>query len=116
MKPVSKIIIYSENIKAGVLERIAQKNKIYFQFTYDTVFLESKKTEIHTTLPKKQKKFISEKLFPAFENLLFEGVNREIHCRRYKIDINDQMTMLATFGEDTIGSLTFKAATDQNEK
>ena len=53
------------------------------------------------------------KLFPFFYGLLSEGINKDIQCRLYKIDENDDFTrLLLTAREDTIGSITVKAEDD----
>jgi serine/threonine-protein kinase HipA len=60
-------------------------------------------------MPKIQKLYESDMLFPCLFNLLSEGVNRKLQCRQLQIDENDHFGLLmATANNDTIGALTVK--------
>jgi len=46
--------------------------------------------------------------------LLSEGINKEIQCRLYKVDENDDFTrLLLTTRHDSIGSITVKPEDDE---
>ncbi|MCF6358276.1 MAG: HipA N-terminal domain-containing protein, partial [Draconibacterium sp.] len=73
----------------------------------DVWFSNDKLPAISLTLPKSQKAFQSNHLFPFFFNLLSEGVNKELQCRQLKIDEEDYFgLLLATASKDTIGAIT----------
>ncbi len=81
-----------------------------YRFVYDEAWLnDSTKPSISLTLPKVQKEFVSEHLFPFFFNMLSEGVNLKLQARRLQIDENDFFTLLLqTSTTDTIGAVTLK--------
>ncbi len=91
---------------AGVLTRSGTK----FTFVYDKDYLQSKDSRpVSITLPLQGRIYESESLFPAFINMLSEGVNKKIQCRMLKIDENDYFgLLLATAGYDGIGPVTIK--------
>ena len=102
-----KGVVYCNKVNAGILEK-----DIFgvYRFTYDDSYLENTgNPPISLTLPKTEKEYKSEILFPFFFGLLSEGVNKEIQCRLLKIDENDDFKrLLLTSGEDTIGAITIK--------
>jgi serine/threonine-protein kinase HipA len=79
-------------------------------FRYDDVyFADSNAPAISLTLPKTEREFRSETLFPFFFNMLSEGANKEVQLQQYKIDEDDYFgLLLATAGYDTIGAVTVK--------
>jgi HipA N-terminal domain len=79
-----------------------------FVFVYDTFYLaETKNTAISPTFPLRIEPYISKTLFPFFYNMLAEGSNKAILCRRLKIDEKDYFgLLLATTSHDTIGPIT----------
>lgn len=99
-------IVYKYDIPAGML---TEEDNSY-KFTYDDSYLsDNSKPSISLTMPKTQKSYISKFLFPAFSNLLSEGVNRKLQSRSLKIDENDSFgLLLATANYDTVGALTIK--------
>jgi HipA-like protein len=99
--------VYNNGILAGHL----QKNEAgQYIFTYDDAYLTGNENpSISLTLPKTQKEYHSDELFSFFFGLLPEGVNKVIQCRQFKIDENDDWTLLLkTTGDATIGSITIK--------
>lgn len=99
--------IYRNGIFAGVLKE-SGRNK--FSFSYDDkYFSDTEMPGISLTLPKTNKVYYSEYLFPFFFNMLPEGVNKELQCRRFKIDENDFFgLLLASAQTDTEGAVTVK--------
>ena len=60
------------------------------QLTYDDAFRADGSTPpVSVNLPKSQKVYHSERIFPVFTNMLPEGANRRALCRARKVDEND---------------------------
>ncbi|MBI2271909.1 MAG: HipA N-terminal domain-containing protein [Bacteroidetes bacterium] len=99
--------IYRNGTLAGIL---TEENRQHFVFRYDdTYFNDANKPAISLTLPKIQKEYSSEFLFPFFFNMLSEGVNRKLQCTQLRIDEEDNFGLLmATAQYDTIGAVTVK--------
>lgn len=106
-----KGLVYNNGILAGIIE----KNKDGYLFRYhDEYLIDKNYPPISLTLPKTEQEYQADKLFPFFYGLLSEGVNKDIQCRLYKIDENDEFTrLLLTAGDDTIGAITIKPANDE---
>lgn len=102
-----KAAIYRNGILAGIL---TEENRQHFIFKYDdTYFQDANKPAISLTLPKNQKEYRSEFLFPFFFNMLSEGANRKLQCTQLRIDEEDNFgLLLATAQFDTIGAITVK--------
>jgi serine/threonine-protein kinase HipA len=97
--------VYYNDIKAGILTR---KEKAY-EFEYDVEYLnDATARPISLTMPLAEKKFVSEKLFPFFDNLLPEGFLLEITVSKLKIDKNDRFRLLMNVGGDTSGAVTVR--------
>lgn len=81
-----------------------------YRFVYDEAWLRSPTNpSISLTLPKSEKEFVSDHLFPFFFNMLSEGVNLKLQARRLQIDENDYFSLLLqTATTDTIGAVTLK--------
>jgi serine/threonine-protein kinase HipA len=107
-----KGLVYNNGVLAGSIEK--DKNGSYlFQYN-DEYFADKQQPPVSLTLPKTQKEYSSEKIFPFFYGLLSEGINKDIQCRLYKIDENDDFTrLLLTARYDTIGSITVKPEDDE---
>lgn len=99
--------VFSNGVLAGVLTETDSGKYI---FCYDDSFLiDERQTAISLSLPKSQREFSSETLFPFFSNMLSEGTNKAIQCQTLKIDENDTFgLLLATAHTDTIGAITVK--------
>lgn len=99
--------VYRNGILAGML---TEENRHYFMFKYeDSYFNDTTKPAISLTLPKTQKEYSSEFLFPFFFNMLSEGANRKLQSTQLKIDEEDNFGLLmATAQYDTIGAVTVK--------
>lgn len=88
-----------------------EEDRQHFVFRYDdNYFNDSNKPSISLTLPKTQKEYSSEFLFPFFFNMLSEGVNRKLQSTQLRIDEEDNFGLLmATAQNDTIGAVTVGA-------
>ena len=101
------IEIYHNGTLAG---KLTEENRQHFVFRYDdNYFSDASKLAISLTLPKTQKEYSSEFLFPFFFNMLSEGVNRKLQSTQLRIDEEDNFGLLmATAQHDTIGAVTVK--------
>jgi len=97
--------IYRNGILAGLL---IEENRKKYIFRYnETYFIDDNNPAISLTLPKTQREYSSECLFPFFFNMLSEGVNRKLQSLQLKIDEEDNFGLLsATAQYDTIGAIT----------
>ena len=107
-----KGLVYNNGILAGSIENDGNG---HYLFQYEDVYFTDKRyPPVSLTLPKTQKEYRSEKMFAFFYGLLSEGINKEIQCRLYKIDEDDDFTrLLLTTQHDTIGSITVKPKDDE---
>lgn len=99
--------VYRNGILAGTL---TEENSQLYVFVYDdNYFNDQTKPSISLTLPKTQKEYRSQFLFPFFFNMLSEGVNRKLQCKVLRIDEKDKFGMLmATAQYDTVGAVNVK--------
>ncbi|HUX57911.1 MAG TPA: HipA N-terminal domain-containing protein [Bacteroidales bacterium] len=108
-----KAIIYRNGILAGELMEESRTSYI-FQYSgeyYSNINLPA----ISLTMPKTQKTYRSDTLFPFFFNMLSEGVNKKLQCQLLRVDENDHFgLLLAIAGNDTIGPITVKQS--ENDK
>ncbi|MBV5343691.1 HipA N-terminal domain-containing protein [bacterium] len=97
--------VYRNGILAGVLTEADSRN---FLFRYDdNYFSDNTLPAISLTIPKTNKEYQSEFLFPFFFNMLSEGVNRKLQSFQLKIDENDHFGLLINTAQfDTIGAIT----------
>ena len=89
---------------------LTEENRRMFLFRYNEgYFNDATKPAISLTLPKKEREYRSEFLFPFFFNMLSEGVNRKLQSVQLRIDENDSFGLLmSTSQDDTIGAVTTK--------
>ena len=101
------IEIYRNGTLAGTL---TEENRKHYVFRYDdNYFNDTSKPAISLTLPKTQKEYRSDCLFPFFFNMLSEGVNRKLQSTQLRIDEDDNFGLLAATAQyDTIGAITVK--------
>lgn len=106
------IKIYRNGALAGTL---IEENPRQFIFRYENnYFNDSTKPSISLTLPKTQREYSSEFLFPFFFNMLSEGVNRKLQSTQLRIDQEDNFGLLmATAQSDTIGAVTVKSIVEK---
>lgn len=102
-----KAEVYWNNEPAGILTEDDQR---HYSFIYnEAYFANSEKPSISLTLPKTQKGYTSDILFPFFFNMLSEGVNKRLQSRALRIDEKDHFgLLLASAQYDTIGAITVK--------
>ncbi len=102
-----KVNVYFGEVYAGQLVELARGN---YEFIYDDAFLSDKSTPpVSVNLPKSQKVYHADHIFPVFTNMLPEGANRRALCRIKKVDENDFFGMLEMIcGMDTIGKFVLK--------
>jgi serine/threonine-protein kinase HipA len=99
--------IYRNGVLAGTL---TEENRHHYVFRYyDKYFNDASNPAISLTLPKTQREYSSEFLFPVFFNMLSEGVNRKLQSTQLRIDEEDHFGLLAATAQyDTIGAITVK--------
>lgn len=99
--------VYRNGFLVGEL---TEHNRKKYTFTYDGAwFNDPEKPAVSLTLPKTQRTYESEYLFPFFFNMLSEGVNKRLQSNLLRIDENDHFgLLLATAQFDTIGAITVK--------
>jgi serine/threonine-protein kinase HipA len=99
--------ILFKGAEAGIL---TQHDDGGFTYRYHDQWLaDSGKPPISLTLPKTDKEYRSEHLFPFFFNMLPEGTNKQVVCRHMRIDKDDHFGLLLTAARhDTIGAVTVK--------
>ena len=104
--------IYHNGWLAGILTQFDSRS---YEFRYsDEWFANAARPAISLTLPKSKQTHRADHLFPFFFNMLAEGVNKNLQCRRLKIDENDYFgLLLVTATRDTIGAITVKPAEDE---
>ena len=99
--------VYNNEILAGVLTEQAPGRG--YVFAYDSAYLTSGAAPVSVTLPLQSAPYESESLFPFFVNLLPEGANRTIICRKYRIDEKDLFGLLTVMsGRDFIGAVSVR--------
>jgi serine/threonine-protein kinase HipA len=99
--------VYRNGNLAGILIETDQGS---YEFSYDSNYYnDTSMPAIGLTLPKSQKTYTSEYLFPFFYNMLSEGTNRLAQSKQLRIDEKDFFgLLLATAKYDTIGAITIK--------
>jgi len=93
-----------KNEEAGIL---TQYDDASFSFRYHDEWLSNNdKQSISLTLPKKEKVFHSQYLFPFFFSMLPEGSNKQVVCKLNRIDREDYFGLLmVTAKYDSIGAV-----------
>src|SRR5690625_538819 len=97
-------IIKYKGRDAGMLQ---QHDDGSFTFRYlDSWLADPKNPAISLTLPKSEKEFHCEFLFPFFFNMLPEGANKQVVCHAERLDTDDHFGILLTTAKfDTIGAV-----------
>jgi HipA-like protein len=110
-----KAKVYRNGLLVGEL---IEHNRKHYSFTYDEAwFSDPEKPAVSLTLPKTQRTYESEYLFPFFFNMLSEGVNKKLQSNLLRIDENDHFGLLmATAQLDTIGAITVKPPENESNK
>ena len=96
--------------KGEIAGLLTQHDDGTFLFQYAREWIKDiTKPAISLTMPKTEKEYRSEYLFPFFFHLLPEGTNREAVSRSLRIDSNDDLGLLLhTASIDTIGAITIE--------
>jgi HipA-like protein len=78
-----------------------------FTFYYSpTWYSDVTKPAISLTLPKTKLEFNCDHLFPFFFNMLPEGSNKQVICKKKRIDADDHFSLLMAVAKyDTIGAV-----------
>ena len=106
--------IYRNKDLAGWLSK-TDDQKYVFEYE-DTYFQNPEKAPISLTLPKTQKIYHSDILFPFFYNMLSEGFNRSLQSKSLHIDEKDYFGLLkATCNFDTIGAVSVMLENDDHK-
>lgn len=93
--------VYYNNVFAGT---ITQNDDGAFVFSYNDLYFENENTKpISLTLPKSQKVYKSNILFPFFDGLIPEGYLLEIALKKYNVSNNDRMSLLLKTCRNPIG-------------
>jgi len=89
---------------AGTLEQTSSG----YLFSYERDYLANPDAKpVSLTLPLRKEPFLSPRLFPFFVGLLAEGNLKDLQCRIYKIDPDDDFTrLIKTTRDDVIGAVT----------
>lgn len=100
--------VYNNDVLAGVLTE--QSPGRGYVFAYDPAYQVSGAAPVSVTLPLQAAPYESEDLFPFFVNLLPEGANRTVICRKFRIDEEDLFGLLTVMsGRDFIGAVNVRA-------
>ena len=106
-----KVDVYYGDVYASQLVELARGS---YEFIYDDAFMSDRSTPpISVNLPKSQKVYQTDHIFPVFTNMLPEGANRRALCRVKKVDETDFFGMLEMIcGMDAIGKFVLKRTTE----
>jgi serine/threonine-protein kinase HipA len=97
--------VFYNDSAAGLLE---QREDGQYVFTYLPEYLaKTGSRALSLTLPLSPEAYESAILFPFFSGLLAEGSLKDLQCRLYRIDPDDDFTrLLKTTRHDVIGAVT----------
>lgn len=104
-----QVHVYYNDEKAGVLtEHNPGKG---YTFKYSREYLHSDLPPISVTLPKREEVYESDSLFPFFSNMIPEGANRGVICRKLRIDEKDYFGILSAMAnKDFIGAVNIRTS------
>ena len=103
-------ILWNGKIAGTLTEQVPGKG---YRFDYDRLFLAEDSPHLSVTLPKSDKPYESDILFPFFANMLPEGTLRRVVCRQHHVDENDLFGILCAMSEaDSIGAVNVKEVKD----
>lgn len=104
-----KVNVYYGDDYAGHLVELSKGS---YEFTYDDAFMADSSTPaVSVNLPKSQKTYHADRIFPVFTNMLPEGANRIALCTAMKVDGKDFFGMLEMIcGMDVIGKFVLRRA------
>lgn len=97
--------VYVRNTFAGTLK----ETDFGYSFLYDSEYLDNPtSTSVSITLPKSNKEYKSNILFPFFDGLIPEGWLLNVVSHNWKIDKNDRFGILLIACNDPIGNVSIK--------
>ena len=103
---MKKGYVYYDNVLAGT---ITQNDDGSFIFCYDDLYFANENSKpISLTLPKTEKQYESNILFPFFDGLIPEGYLLEIALKKYDLSNNDRMSLLLKTCRNPIGIVSVK--------
>jgi len=102
-------VFYNDKL-CGMIEQ-NDDNIFVFEYT-DEWFHNSEAKSVSLTLPKTQKKYESNILFPFFDGLIPEGYLLEAALKIYNISSNDRMALLLKTCHNPIGIVSVKENLD----
>jgi serine/threonine-protein kinase HipA len=108
-----KANVYLRNDLAGYLEKLSAEK---YQFTYSSDWITSKNFPIGLALPLSGSPFMSDELFPFFDNLIPEGWLLSTLTAFYKIDRKNRFALLLATGQETIGAVKVIAVDDKGKE
>ena len=103
---MKKGLVYCNDLFCGTIIQ-DDDNKFIFEYTLDW-FNDESKPAISLTMPKTQKIYQSDILFPFFDGLIPEGYLLELAIRSFGIKANDRMTLLLKTCNNPIGNVSVK--------
>lgn len=98
--------VYYDNYFCGTIIQ-DDNNKFIFEYS-DEWFNDLNSKSISLTLPKSQKKYESNILFPFFDGLIPEGYLLEVALKKFNLSSNDRMSLLLKTCENPIGIISIK--------
>jgi len=102
-----KAKVFVKGIEAGILIEFAQGKEYVFEYLDDYVG-----PEVSRTMPTKVKVYKFDRFPPFFDGLLPEGIQLEGLLKIRKIDKYDYFSQLIAVGEDMVGVVTVKEASE----
>jgi serine/threonine-protein kinase HipA len=107
-----KANVYLRNELAGYLE----KSENRYRFTYTAEWIQEKGFPIGLALPLSDAPFVSDELFPFFDNLIPEGWLLSSVTALYKIDRKNRFALLLATGQETIGAVKVIALDEKGKE
>ena len=102
--------VYYQGRLAGEMEE--DRNQKY-TFTYSDDYLVDG-VPISFLLPLQRETYVSEELFPFFENLVSEGWLQKLQSQNQNIDEHDRFGLLISNGKDLVGAVTVEPNDTKN--
>ncbi len=96
---------------AGELSQTAGE----FRFQYDPAYLAGG-TPLSFNLPLRDDPYVSDELFPFFDNLVSEGWLRRLQAQQQRVDESDHFGLLLLNGHDLVGAVTIAGVASGPEK
>lgn len=93
--------VYFNNLYAGKIAETSEG----FSFIYDSNYI-LYGTPIGFNYPFSRIKYLSQNLFPIFENLVSEGWLLDLQSNLQHLDKSDKLGILLNNGKDLIGAIT----------